>query len=459
MCAFCDTKVDMRACEQVGLGPTLPSCQRFEGSCVVVRALIVLLLMALPASAQQTVGKLTVAGDDGFAVSDDGRSRLHLGVTAGTGFDTNPYTTPLADPSGEFGGDVVIRIRPYLELNAPGSTIAFDGKAQLDYGILPGVVNPQTQQFLLYQSLLSGELELNRGGTFTFAVGDNVSFNTDPGIAVLGTLLSRVRNTLKAGVGFRPGGGTLNMRLGYNFNFTKYVDTVGNAGLVSKGALDSMQHNLQLRTDYRFLPKTGAFLTLGAGWQSYPFTVGQGQAFPLNAQLGIQGNLLPRLAFMAAAGYSNPLVLDATGAIRTGSIFGMTGQAEVQWKPLQQTSVAGGYRRTFEPIALYQYIGENRFYGRVNQLLGQLEVSALAGYSLLQFGDEVATQALTTAATGRLDHHFDASVALDFHVIKWLSFGLRNNLDLRLTNAADIATSTNLGFVRNETLVVATARY
>jgi hypothetical protein len=430
-----------------------------RGSLVVVRALFVLLLVALPASAQQTVGNVAAAGDDGFAVSDDGRSRLHLGVTAGTGFDTNPYTTPLGDPSGAFGGDVVIRVRPSLELNAPGSTIAFDGKAQLDYGILPGVVNPDTQQFLLYQSLLAGDLELNRGGTFTFAVGDHVSFNTDPGVAVLGSLLSRVRNTLKAGVGFRPGGGTLNIRLGYNFNFTKYVDTQGNIGLVSKGALDSMQHSLQVRTDYRFLPKTGVFLTLGAGWQSYPFTVGQGQAFPLHAQVGVQGNLLPRLAFMAAAGYSNPLVLDATGVLKTSSLFGLTGQAEVQWKPLQQTGIALGYRRNFEPIALYEYVGENRFYGRVSQLLGQLELSALVGYSLLQFGDEVTPEALTTAATGRLDHHVDTSLALDYHVMKWLSFGLRNGLDVRLTNASDVSTGTNLGFVRNETLVVATARY
>lgn len=430
---------------------------KFEGSTVLFRALIVMALAALPAAAQQPVGNVSAAGDDGFALSDDGRSRLHLGVTAGAGFDTNPYTTPLA--SGEFSGDAVARVRPYIELNVPGSTVAFDGKAQLDYGFLPGVVNPETRSFLLYQSLLSADLELNRGGVFTFAVGDQVSFNTDPGVAVLGALLSRVRNTLRAGVGFRPGGGTLTNKLAYTFDFTKFVDVQGNRGLIASGALDSMQHGLQLRSDYRFLPKTGVFAALSAGWQSYPFTVGQGQAFPVGVKVGVQGNLLPRLAFLASVGYANPLVFDAAGALNTADIVGVTGQAEVQWVPLQQTTLSAGYRREFSPIALYQYVGEDRFYARFGQLLGQFELGVLGGFSLFNFGEEVADQVLTDRQTGRSDQHVDVAVALDFHVLRWLSIGLRNNTDYRTTNANVAGDTTNLGFLRNETLLVAAARY
>lgn len=427
-----------------------------------VRALIVLALAAAPAAAQTAStnnigGGLVAPGDDGFALSEDGRARLHLGITAGAGFDTNPYTTPIAD--GEFGGDAIVRIRPYLEVNAPGSTVAFGGKAQLDYGFLPGVINPETQSFLLYQSLLAADLELNRGGAFSFAVGDAVSFNTDPGVAVLGALLSRVRNTLRAGVGFRPGSGTLNTRLLYNFDFTKFVDIQGNVGLVSQGALDSMQHRLRLRADYRFLPKTGVFAQVGAGWQSYPFTTGQGQAFPLNAMVGVQGNLLPRLAFLASVGYSNPLVVNDAGAITTASLIGISGQAEVQWKPLQQTAIAGGYRRSFEPVALYEYVGEDRFYARFSQVVGQFELGLQAGYSALAFGDEVSAERLTDRPTGRFDQHVDGLVALDFYMLKWLALGLRNSTDFRMTNASVVGTGINLGFLRNQTLVVATARY
>jgi len=429
---------------------------------------LVLLLVALLASSAfaQSGGGGTnggsgvlAEGDDGFALSQDGRSRLHVGVIAGTGFDTNPYVTPT--DSGNFAGDAVVRIRPSIDVNAPGSTLAFNGRASLDYGFLPGLITPETRSFLLYQTLVGGELELNRGGAFSFAVGDSVSWNTDPGVAVVGSLLSRIRNRLQAGVGFKPGGGALNTRLIYAFDFTKFVDLQGNQGLVSQGLLDSMNHNVTLRADYRFLPKTGVFGLVNAGWQTYPFTTTQPQAFPLTARLGLQGNLLPKLAFLASAGYSNPFVVDNTGLV-TGGLIGVVGQAEVQWQPTPMTGVGGGFRRTFEPVALYQFVGDNRVYATFNQTLGQLELRLRGSYAALEFGEEqVGSGQLTDTPVGRFDHAIDGSIALDFHVLRWLSFGVRNTSDWRITNASDLSSGTalNLGYFRNETLVVASARY
>jgi hypothetical protein len=434
----------------------------------VTRTLLMMMavMLALPAAAQQGGGpggggpRVLAEGDDGFSLSEDGRSRLHVGVTAGTGFDTNPYTTPLANP--EFGGDVVVRIRPYVNVNAPGSTLAFSGVAQLDYGFLPGLISPDTQSFLLYQALVGADLELNRGGAFSFAVGDSVSWNTDPGVVVLGSLLSRVRNRLQAGVGFRPGGGTLNTRLQYTFDFTKFIDIQGSGGIIADGVLDSMNHNLQLRADYRFLPKTGVFGAIRAGWQTYPFTNTQPQAFPVTINAGLQGNLLPKLAFLVSAGYSNPFVIDNTGLV-TGAIVGVVGQAEAQWQLGPQTKVAGGFRRTFEPIALYQYIGDNRFYARFGQTLGQFELALRAGYGALEFGEEQAGNlALTDTPIGRFDHAVDGSIALNFHVTRWFAFGIINTTDWRATNASDVSdpiTPINLSYFRNETLLIASAKY
>lgn len=424
----------------------------------VAAVVAALALLATPTMAQPAA-TLTAPGDSGIALSEDGKNRLHLGITAGAGFDTNPYSTPLA--GNEFTGDIIARFRPYLEVNAPGSMLSFGGKAQLDYGFLPGVIDPETRSFLLYQSLLSGDIEVNRGGTFTFAVGDAVSWNSDPGVAVLGSLLNRVRNTLRAGVGFRPGGGTLTTRLGYRFDFTKFIDIQGNQGLIADGLLDSMRHGLTLRADYRFLPKTGVFGSVSAGWQSYPFTNTQPNAFPLTAMVGLQGNVMPKLAGLLSVGYSNPFVVDSTGLV-TGTVVGVVGQAEAQWRPLPQTGLALGFQRSFDPIALYQYIGNNRVYADVSQTLGQFQLKLNGGYSALEFGAEQSGGVpITDRATGRFDHHIDGKVALNFYVTRWLSFGINNSTDYRITNAADAsgATPLNLGFFRNETLVVASARY
>jgi hypothetical protein len=432
----------------------------------LLRSVVLLVhLLTLPAFAQAigdsgaVGGGSLAAGDDGFALSEDGRSRLHVGVTAGTGFDSNPYVTPTE--TGRFAGDLLVRIRPSIDVNAPGSTVALSGRASLDYGFLPGLITPDTRSFLLYQTLVGGELELNRGGAFSFAVGDSVSWSTDPGLVVVGSLLSRVRNRLQAGVGFTPGGGALQARLTYGFDFTKYVDIQGARGLVSRGLLDSMNHGLTLRADYRFLPKTGVFALVRAGWQSYPFTTTQPQAFPVSARLGLQGNLLPKLALLVSAGYSNPLVIDNTGLV-TGGLVGAIGQAEMQWRPGAQTGLAAGFRRDFDPVALYQFIGDNRVYATVTQMFGQLELRLRGSYAALEFGAEVAGDGvLTDRSVGRFDHAIDGLVGLDYHVLRWLSFGVRNTSDWRITNASDLSSGvvTNLGYFRNETLVVASARY
>lgn len=432
------------------------------------RLLLLSALIAVPAFAQggdggfgggAGGGPLAAPGDDGLALSPDGRSRLHVGITAGAGFDTNPYTTPIG--TAAFAGDALVRVRPYIDVTAPGSTLAFRGNASLDYGFLPGLITPDTQSFLLYQMQAGGDLELNRGGAFNFAIGDSVSWNTDPGVVVIGSLLSRVRNRLQAGVGFRPGGGTLQTRLQYAFDFTKFIDVQGNQGIVSQGLLDSMNHGLQLRADYRFLPKTGVFAAIRAGWQSYPFTDTQPNAFPVGINVGVQGNLLPRLGFLLSAGYTNPLVVDS-GAIVTGAVLGAVGQAEVQWAATPTTRVAGGVRRTFDPTALYQYVGDSRVYASFGQTLGQLQLTLRGSYAALEFGEEQSGDGqLTDRPVGRFDQAIDGGVALDYHVLRWLSLGVRNTTEWRITNASDVSGSSpqNLGYFRNETLVVASARY
>lgn len=427
----------------------------------MIRALCLSVLgfsLCAASSASAQAAGLKAEGESGVALSEDGRSRLHLGLDAGAGFDTNPYS--LTEANEDFGGDFVMRVRPYLEVNAPGSLIAFKGRGGLDYGLLPGAINPDTRSFLLYQMNVAGDLEVNRGGMFNFGVGDTVSWNSDPGVAVIGALLNRIHNQLRAGVGMTPGGGTLQFRLGYAFDFTKYLDIQNNRGLVGDGVLDSMRHGLTLRSDYRFLPKTGVFASVAAGWQSYPFTDTQPQAFPVSVNVGLQGNILPKLAGLVSLGYSNPLVVDGTGLV-TGGVIGVVGQAEVQWAPSPQTSIAGGYQRKFDPIALYQFVTNNRFYGRLQQnLLGRFSLSVNAGYSILEFGNEVAGDIeLTDRATGRLDGNLDVGVNVSYFFFDWLSAGITNDFDWRATNANDVATDTSLGYIRNQTLAVVSVRY
>ncbi len=403
---------------------------------------------------------------EGVALTPDRKSELHVGIEAGAGFDTNPYSTPLAN--NDFTGDITARVRPHASINYPGSLVSFKGEGALEYGFLPGVLDDNTRQFLLYQSLLAADLEVNRNGMFRFAVGDSFSWNSDPGAVVVGALYNRLHNQLRAGVGYRPGGGALTTRLGYAFDFIKFLDVTGDSAIVATGQLDSMQHALQLRGDYKFLPRTGGFLTLTGGWNSYPFDVARinEHSFPVSAQVGLQGQLLAKLAGLVSAGYSNPLVLDANGAIDTAGLIGVVGQAEVQWRPTLTTHLGGGYRRDFSPAPLYQYVGNNRFYVELSQVLGgRFHLGVNSGYSIMEFGEEQA-QLSTASEDGflRLDGHLDVAASIAYYFTDWLSIALYDKLDWRLTNASSPASApngveTNFGFLRNQTMLTVAAKY
>jgi hypothetical protein len=421
-----------------------------------------LLFGASSASWAQSAASVQADGDTGIALGEDTGARLHLGADAGVGFDTNPYTTPLA--TGDFTGDVTARIRPYVEAALPGANIGVRGRAALDYGFLPGAVDPQTRAFLLYQGSASGDLDWNRGGALNFNVGDTVSMNTDPGVVALGTLLSRVNNQLRLGVGLVPGGGTLRLRFGLTSTLVHFFADDSESALLKEGLLDSLANSLSVRADYRFLPKTGFFADARAGWQLYPFAQREvPQALPVGVRIGVQGQVLAKLSGLASIGYENPLVFNASG-LQTGGVVGLVGQAEAQWQPLPTTSLAGGYRRNFDPIALYQYMGQNKFYVQGSHLFGVTNVTAFAAWNLIEYGAEATGgQQLTDRPTGRFDHAIALTVRAAYFVLPWLSVGVSNATDWRLTNANDVSGTNpvpiNLGYLRNETLLLASARY
>lgn len=412
----------------------------------------------------------------GFGLTEDGRSRFHVGADAAMGFDTNPYSQPFQLMLQDFSGDAVVRVRPNAEINYPGSLVAFDAKANLDYGFLPGVINPEGRNFLLSRGGIGAGLEINRGGLFSVALADELSAGIDPGFVNVGSVFTRVRNNLVGGVGFRPGGGTLLFKVQANFLFEKYFDFFRTIGLnspspVQTELLDNMGFGVEGRVDWRFLPKSGLFAEAGVGTRFYPFAGTQSDVapwnFPLHVRAGIMGNFTAKLAGLAAIGYANPMTLNPAGiaGIDTLTFIGLIGQLELQYQPFELTQIAGGILRRVQPVPLYQHVTNNRAYVNLSQGVGRsFLVNLNAGYSVLMFGrdllDPTAAQ-LPIAQSTRLDGHLDADLRLAYFLFDWLSFGVSNRLDWRLSNAVVSSGSgdINLSFLRNETLLLATLYY
>jgi hypothetical protein len=415
----------------------------------------------------------------GFSLSEDGRSKFHVGADAAMGFDTNPYSQPFQLMLSQFSGDAVVRVRPNAEINYPGSLIAFNANAFLDYGFLPGLINPNGRNFLLSRGGLGAGLEINRGGMFSVAVRDELSAGIDPGFVSVGSTFTRVRNNLVAGVGFRPGGGTLLFKLEANFLFEKYFDFLQTIGLNSASPiqtelLDNMGFGVNGRVDWRFLPKTGLFAEAGVGTRFYPFAGNLGAVapwnFPVFVRGGIMGNFTSKLSGLASIGYANPLTLNPAGivGIDTLTFIGVITQVELQYQPFELTQIAGGFLRAVQPVPLYQHVTNNRVYVNLSQGIGDdFLVNLNTGYSVLLFGRDLTdgtAQFLPVSQSTRLDGHLDADLRLAYFLFDWLSFGVSNRLDWRLSNAvirqaAVGGGDVNLSFLRNETLLLATVFY
>ncbi len=93
---------------------------------------------------------------------------------------------------------------------------------------------------------------------------------------------------------------------------------------------------------------------------------------------------------------------------------------------------------------------------------GRFLLTLNTGYSILEFGEE-QIPGLTTQRVGRLDGHLDANVGVSYFFIDWLSLGIVNKTDWRVTNAEAPPSNgvgpENLGYIRNQTFVLASLSY
>lgn len=428
-----------------------------------------------PEEKKFTVGVALSGGGQlgaGVALTDDGRTRLHFTLDSGAGYDSNPYAVPFEDQA--FKSDLVLRVRPGITLESKGANVDVVGAAKVDYGFFPGIFDRPgergTQNWLLYQTSAAGDVQWNRHGMFTLAFGDTVSFNSDPGQLVVGTTLTRLHNSARVGVGYRPGRGTLMTKVSYTFDFVKWFDTDDAPGFAIVGLDDQMIHTFSLRTDWRFLPRTAVFGEVRGGIASFPFAADdQPISFPVGATVGVAGTFTSKIAGTASIGYANPLTFDdqptGTYTLQSADYFGLMGQVEARWRLAAHSLLGAGFQRTVNPAPLYQHVTNNRFYAAFAQTIAERgSLNLNMGYSVLQFGYEqpVNGQPVTDVPNGdRLDGHLDLRLAIAYAIVEWFRVGVSNNTDWRLTNA-DVGAgvnSLNLSFLRNQTLFTLAVAY
>ncbi len=299
-------------------------------------AALAALLALAPAAAAGTAGNgIRLGGSDG---------RLHPFLELEGRWDSNVYYA--ADKAS--AADVIIHVRPGLELNVPGDLVAVDFAGNLDWAQYLGQSNPDTTDLSELYAEAGLGLTVNRRGALGLELDDDFRRSPTTSALVFGTAVVSNLNALRLRVPWKPGGGALVLSAigGWTLEtFEPFFDEplcdpvvtpTCDPDVISKLGYDEYRAGGEAR--WRFLPRTAAVLE--GGWFSRQPTDAElsPEVTGFDATVGLTGLLTPHLGGTVKLGYGAE-----SGAEE--DVGGLLATVELEWTPTQTTSLRLGYGR------------------------------------------------------------------------------------------------------------------
>ena len=377
-------------------------------------------------------------------------AHLHPFLDLEARYDSNVAYTP----TNQAIGDLILHVRPGLEVSAPGELASLEFNGVLDWAQYMGAEKDTTNLSKLYANA-SLAAAFNRSGAVSPRINNTfarqVSTNS---LSALSTAVISNQNTLSVSVPWKPGGGALVVAA----NGQWMVETYEKYGSASPGNLSDLGYN-QYRggaeAQWRFLPRTtglvqGGFYSRQPNGSNMP-----GQATGYDAMAGITGLLSQRISATAKAGYGATTVSDVKSGGVTTFVGGKTGSflADVgaEWLPLESLSFKVGYTRTLgvDPtVAAYTADGVSG--GFKVRLADRYAFRAGARYDHLKFDSTYANGA--TSDFLRVDPGIDAQFA------RWLFASLGYVFSSR-TSASNGGSVSSLSYSKNEVFLKISLTY
>lgn len=371
-----------------------------------------------------------------------GDVELHPGVGAEVGVDSNWFVRSHVEGANIVNGPpaapvreaAIIRVTPSFSFGSIGDQRTGGEKPSFTYrGSIAGTYREfigtevNDQRNMNVHATFRGDILPGRPVGLGFFAGYQrfVQPSALPGVAV-----SFNRSDINAGaeVIAMPGGGTLDMHLGYQFYGAVYENTQG-------AAFTNFTHELSLRNRWRFRPKTSIFTETSLSFITYPnanrsiLTVND--SIPLRTRAGINGLVTARFSVLAALGYSATFVAnaalpsvsqyDSINAQAEGTFY-LTGTANPSNDPSATTAVSTltvGYLRdvltgssqSFQGRPTYifgggqnttigSFTGLDKIYGRLSYMFAGRAIVSLDGYlDILSFPTVETPAGVTPAFT------------------------------------------------------------
>lgn len=322
-----------------------------------------------------------------------GDFELHPGIGAEFGYDSNYFlrgdkTIPRTGTNEDPIGTLKLRITPSFSVStlspqrrqaapgAPPPDVEFRGGVSATYNEYFPVSGSQPGQDLMKQQRnLGGSLDLLLSilpsrpwsGTLKADVTRDVMPSN---VGVTQTSFNRVMPRGGAELAFQPGGGLFDWRLGYEFSGTLFESS-------AFAGLTALDHRVETRGRWRFLPRTALMYDAKFDFISYPSSAadtsglgGKTGSHPVRAQLGLNGLLTPTLGVTLLAGwgasfYQGTAQQDFDSVIGTAEVrwyLTPNPQAQPKEATLALSSLAVGFQRDFADSYIGTYFERDRGY-------------------------------------------------------------------------------------------------
>jgi len=361
----------------------------------VVGGLVVVALLGAAGPAHAALGDgIRVGGAEG---------RLHPFVELEFRYDSNVAT--YYQPVYEMGGDLIIHVRPGLQLTVPGDGVAVDLRAVLDWAQYLGLQASASKDLSnLYANVALG-VGFNRKGQLGFEVGESFVRSNQPNVYSVATGIISNYNDVTLSLPWRPGGGALTTTLAGEWTIESF-DAYKNAQICGPSSanpfcdpayLSDLGYNnigVNLGVNWKFLPKTAAVLDLSWFDRIPNSTLYSIAGTGMRAQVGATGLVTPHLAATVKGGYGTTLDLSLDPAAVPQAPLTAFGtwlaQVSAEWIPSSVTSVKLSFNHDFgfDPSTTWAlYTITHAALDAKSKLGGMFNAGLVADWGLLGYRD------------------------------------------------------------------------
>ena len=335
-----------------------------------------------------------------------GDLELHPGIAGEVGYDSNWFlrsnkegpTIANGAPALPPADAAVFRVTPSFYLSTIGVQRQDGGRIEPRFVSFRGGASATGRAFIGEDMskqhnigvTADARLDLNQGRPIGFGVFAGYNRLIQPQV-LADPNLSFNRSDLRAGaeVVAIPGGGTLDLRAGYQIQASLFEESNG-------VPYSSLTHEISAKNRWRFRPRTALFSDTSLRFVNYPNAERAlnflNNSTPLRTRFGLTGLITDRLGALLAAGYgatffqnsqlASSVQYDSVNAQVEGTYYlGQGGGANEPGKgTLLLSTVSLGFLRDFQNSLLGNFYNTNKLYAKMEYWFGGKVVTTFNVY-------------------------------------------------------------------------------